>query len=158
MGESLTIRRYEPSDGKRVWAVHERALRASNLAFLGDTSLDADLTEIADRYLETGGEFLVGLVDGTVVATGGFQLEDERTAELRRMRVDPEYQRRGYGVRMLEELEGRARERGIEAVVLGTNERLTAARRLYEKHGYAETHRRPHPETGDVFVYYRKEL
>lgn len=60
VAEALTLRRYEPADADRVWAVHERALRASPLPFVEDAPADEDLTEITDRYLEAGGEFLVG--------------------------------------------------------------------------------------------------
>lgn len=74
------------------------------------------------------------------------------------MRVDPEYQGRGYGRRLLEALEARARERGVDRIVLETNERLEAARALYETRGDEEIGRKSHPATGDAFVEYRTVL
>jgi GNAT superfamily N-acetyltransferase len=151
---TLTLRRYEPADADDVWALHERALRASNLEFLEDAPAGTDLAEIAGRYLGTGGEFLVGLVDGDVVAMGGFQLENG-TVKIRRMRVHPDHQRRGYGTRLLAELERRASEAGV---ALETNVRLTAARRLYESQGDTQTGRETRRSTGDEFVRYSKPL
>lgn len=158
MGADLTVRRYEPADRERIWAVHERALRASPLEFVENAPADEDLAAISEEYLASGGEFLVGCVDGDVVAIGGFQLRGDETAELRRLRVHSDYQRRGFGRRLLEALEERARSRGLERLVLETNERLAAARRLYEAEGYEETRREPHPVTGDDVVRYEKEL
>ena len=40
-----------------------------------------------------------------IVAMGALRPLDGRTAELKRMRVLPEYQRRGYGQRILDSLE-----------------------------------------------------
>jgi len=159
---SLTLRRYEESDSEQVWTVHERALRASPLEFIEDAP-DDDLADITGHYLDSGGEFLVGLADGDIVATGGFQPEEDGetdeydTAEILRMRVHPDYQRRGYGEQVLEELERRAGERGFDTLVLYTNEKLTAARNLYEKHDYEETYRET-IQTDDTFIHYRKRL
>jgi len=88
---------------------------------------------------------------------GGFQVGDG-AATVRRMRVDPDHQRRGYGTRLLTAFEGRARERGLDRAVLETHVRLTAARRLYEDQGYEEVGRETDGPTGDEFVRYGKPL
>ena len=156
----LTLRRYRPADADRVWAVHEAALRASPLEFVEDAPADADLREIEATYLDAGGEFLVGVVVGRVVAVGGFRPADgdDDAVEIRRMRVHPDHQREGYGGRVLSALETRARDRGFDAAVLETNERLAAAQRLYERRGYEVVGRDTRPVTGDEFVSFRKEL
>lgn len=153
MDEALSIRRYEPADADRVLAVHEQAIRASPIS-LSDAPDDADLREIPERYLDAGGEFLVGTVEGEVVAIGGLQPRDG-AAEIRRMRVHPDHQRRGYGERLLSELESRAAELGFDRVRLETNENLTAARRLYEQRGYELV--ASNPDGGET-VRYRKAL
>ncbi|WP_049925638.1 GNAT family N-acetyltransferase [Halopiger goleimassiliensis] len=158
MSTALTLRRYDPGDADDVWTVHERAMRAAPIEFVDDAPGDRPLRRIPDHYLEAGGEFLVGLADDAVVAIGGFQREDPVTCQLRHLRVDPIYQRQGYGTRLLSELESRARADGIHEAVLWTNERLRAARRLYETNGYEETTRETHPDSGQVFVRYRKPL
>jgi len=99
MEGELAVGRYEPGDADRVWTVHERALRASSLTFVEDAAADEDIAAISERYLDAGGEFLVGLVDGEIVATGGFRPRGSEAVEIRRMRVHPDHQRRGYGAR-----------------------------------------------------------
>ena len=158
MEGDLTVRRYKPPDAEHVWTIHELALRASPLKFVENAAADEDLTEISERYLDVGGEFLVGLIDDEIIAIGGFQPREDDTAEIRRMRIHPDYQGQGYGERLLVDLEERARERGFNRLVLETNEYLTAAQKLYAKHSYEETHRETNTVTGDEFIYYQKEI
>lgn len=177
MSDDFGIRRYQPSDAERVWELHETAMRDAG-AYLdpddlpGDRTLDADLRAVEQTYLDGSGEFLVGERDGRVVAMGGFRRVDAdvesesvggpwgetagRTLEITRMRVAPGHQGNGYGRRILEELESRAREHGAETLVLDTLSRLSAARRLYEQHGYRQTHTETRGEWERLF--YRKSL
>nr|BFE82252.1 hypothetical protein GCM10020093_048530 [Planobispora longispora] len=54
----------------------------------------------------------MGEVAGRVVAMGGIRRVDDETAEMCRLRVHPEFQRRRYGARMVSTLEIRALELG----------------------------------------------
>ena len=159
------FRRYEPSDHEAVHALHERGLRAAGTwtdpAELPDW-VEADMDDIEGAYLDSGGEFLVCEGDGDggrLLAMGAFRpLPDEtfhdrvegRTAELKRMRVDPDHHREGVGSTLLEELEARAADAGFEQVVLDTGVGMDGARAFYEQHGY--THR------GDVTVAHGETL
>lgn len=158
----LGIRQYEPPDAERVLTVYELALEAHGWEFVQEIWPNQAITDshlgIAEDYLEVGGEFLVGLKEDIIVATGGFQPQDESTAEIRKMAVHPDHQRRGYGERILVELEGRAEIRGFDHLVLETFKPLTAARRLYEKYGYEEERRELDDELGEERIYYRKDL
>lgn len=155
--ENFVVRRYDDTDAERVWAVHEQALRASPLPFVEDAPLDEELRDVPGQYLETSGEFLVGVLDD-VVAIGGFQRRaGGAAAEIEHLRVHPNHQRQGFGGRILDALESRARRRGVERFVLETSEQLTAARSLYESRGYEVTERTPHPESGVDLLRYSKE-
>ena len=162
-GESggFSIRRYDPDDAVAVWRIHERALRASGIEFVEDAPADADLRRVEEIYRPEG-EFLVGTVDGDVVATGGFlpRPDDPRAAEIRRMRVGPDHRRRGYAKALLAALERRGCERGFERAWLETNADLTAARRLYESMGYRRTGEVTvdGPDGGIRFVRYARDL
>lgn len=140
----LTIRRYEPRDADSVWDLHERALRDVGRFDPEFAHLDADLRAIPDAYLDTGGEFLVGERAGEIVGMGALQPSaavehhdtDSGTAVVRRMRVDPDQQRRGYGSEILRALETRATELGFDRLVLDTMHDQTSAQGLYESFGY----------------------
>ena len=166
---SLELRRYEPRDADAVWALHQRALRDIGAYDEEYAHLDADLRAVPEAYLDAGGEFLVGEAttgsDGSasdgVVAMGGLQPatavdhhEADDAGVVRRMRVDPDHQRQGYGSRLLAELEARAADLGFDRLVLDTTPRQTAAMALYESFGYEETHRETTP-AGEM-VFYEK--
>ena len=102
---------------------------------------DSDLDDIETVYLRTGGEFLVGEINDVIVAMGGVRLNDDGSATLKRMRVHPRFQRRGHGRELLRRLEGAARQRGVQRIVLDTLPVQSAALALYLSNGYVETHR-----------------
>ena len=102
---------------------------------------DSDLDDIATVYLSAGGEFLVGEINDVIVAMGGVRLNDDGSATLKRMRVHPRFQRRGYGRELLRLLEEAARQRGVRRIVLDTLPVQSAALALYLSNGYLETHR-----------------
>ena len=102
---------------------------------------DSDLDDIDAVYLRTGGEFLVGEINDVIVAMGGLRLNDDDSATLKRMRVHPRVQRRGYGRELLRRLEEAARQRRVQRIVLDTLPVQSAALALYASSGYAETHR-----------------
>lgn len=157
MSGEFTIRPYRPSDEQRVWVVHERAFRESPMEFVEDAPGD-DIIDVAEQCLDGDGRFFVGIVGGDIVATGGYQQRASDTAEIRRMRVHPAHQGQGFGEQLLEEIERRVYEAGNRSIVLHTNERLRAARTMYRKHGYEETHRETLAGLGDELIYYRKQL
>jgi ribosomal protein S18 acetylase RimI-like enzyme len=133
---TLTLRRYRPDDETRVWDLHTTALAAIGaLAPAGPH--DADLHAIEAVYLAPGGEFLIGELNGEPVAMGAVRPLGDGRGELRRMRVHPDHQGRGFGQAMLGALEARAGELGLRALVLDTAVKQTAAIALYRKNGYA---------------------
>ena len=72
------------------------------------------------------------------VGMGALRLAGTGIAEIKRMYVIPEHRGAGVAKRILEELERRARGRGLRAVRLDTNARLTEANRMYREAGYRE--------------------
>ncbi|ELZ04370.1 GNAT family N-acetyltransferase [Natrialba aegyptia] len=171
MAQPLTIRRYQAGDGPRVQAVHEAAMRAAGAYVEGVP--DDDLETIPETYLDMAGTFLVGTVDGRIVATGALRPVSEATiaakysatspdstVELTRLRVAPDHQRCGYGGRLCDELERRARTRGATAIVLDTLSIQSAAQGLYETQGFELVHREPIEQSAEEvdLLVYRKEL
>ena len=138
--DPLRIRRYEPKDKRAVRRLHDDALNEVG-AHLGSGDWDDDLDEVESVYLDSGGEFLVGVLDGEVVAMGALMRISQEKAELKRMRIRPGLQGRGYGQTMLDALHLRAAELGYFTLRLDTTVQQRAAQRLYLKNGYHETGR-----------------
>ena len=163
----IAIRPARPADADRLQELNRVALRQVDAYVEGVA--DSDLDDVVSHYDGDGGAFLVGEVDGDVVAMGGLQpadggvwtdralrSDDGPAAEITRMRVDPDHQRRGYGSRLLDALEAQARESGFEVLVLDTTARQTGARALYESTGYERVEAFEW-RTYEVLLY-RKEL
>ena len=137
---SLHIRRYAPGDKYAVRRLHDDALNEVG-AHLGRGPWDEDLDEIEGVYLKSGGEFLVGVLDGEVVAMGALRRISPDAAEVKRMRVKPDLQGRGYGQTLLDALHLRAAELGYSTLHLDTTVQQRAAQLLYVKNGYREVRR-----------------
>lgn len=157
----MKVRRYDSSDRNAVWRVHDSALRAAWDAF--DPEYNRYLRHIEREFLDAGGEFLVcdaGPTDeptpgenSGVVALGGFQplarrgysLDDlgldgvpytaEQTVRVRSVAVAPEWQGRGVGTELMQELQRRA-AKSYEQVVLQSPAALPETHRFYESLGY----------------------
>lgn len=140
---TFRIRRYRWSDLEAVAALHQIGLAQVGLAPGDGVYYDHDFPRIHEIYLDDHGEFLVGVLDGRVIAMGGLRRVTDREAEVCRMRVHPEHQRRGYGTRILARLEERAVELGYRRLRCDTTVNQIAAIALYRKHGWVETGRRP---------------
>ncbi len=158
--DCMILRHYQPADDDEVWFLHKLALDGVG-ANAGDGPWNDDLHDIDEAYPRNGGEFLVGHVDGRLVVMGALRRVDDEIAEIKRMRVHPNFQRKGFGQAMLTVLEERAAQLGYTKIVLDTTDRQKAAQALYEKHGYVEVGRKVanFPGTGEIgIILYEKSL
>ncbi|MPZ16157.1 MAG: HAD-IA family hydrolase [Chloroflexi bacterium] len=135
----LTIRRYVDADHDAVWNLHNIALDGTG-AYPGNGPWDDDLHHIPEIYL-TEGDFLVGEREQRIVAMGAIRRTSAEGAELKRMRVHPDSQRRGFGQHMLDALQRRAIQLGYARLSLDTTVQQVAAQQLYLKNGFTETGR-----------------
>ena len=136
----LQFRQYQSSDAEAVRELHILGLEQMG-AYFGEGPWDADLNQIEQVYLQNQGEFLVGLEDGRLIAMGALQKTSEGLAEIKRMRVHPDYQGRGIGQLILSRLEEKARELGYTRLHLDTSTKQLAAQHLYQKNGFYEVRR-----------------
>ncbi|MEF3302681.1 GNAT family N-acetyltransferase [Paenibacillus sp. GYB003] len=147
----MELRPYRQTDYDGVLKLDELALREAGANKDGGPR-DDDLRDIEAAFAGSGGECWVGEEDGDIVAMGAFRPTSNDTAEIKRLRVAPALQRRGYGRRMLDKLEERAKARGCVLLHLDTTAEQTAARRLCESAGYS-VHDRRVVDGGDRYMY-----
>jgi ribosomal protein S18 acetylase RimI-like enzyme len=136
----FTLRRYTPADQETVEYLHVHAIQQAG-AYLGRGPWDDDVYTIEETYLNNQGEFLIGEWDGIFVAMGALRRTSSERAEIKRMRVHPDYQGRGFGQIILSELEARACAIGYKTLHLDTSVVQVPAQKLYEKNGFREVGR-----------------
>jgi ribosomal protein S18 acetylase RimI-like enzyme len=152
----LTIRRYRSSDRDAVWKLHLQALEPTGAMLPGGPWNDDDLNNIENEYLNRAGEFMVGIIDRKIVCMSALKKKTNSTAEIKRMRVYPDYQRKGLGQLMLDKIEERARQLGYKELELDTTTKQVAAQKLYEKNGYRRTSQINYG--GLDIIFYEKKL
>jgi GNAT superfamily N-acetyltransferase len=134
---ALVIRDYEPADHETLVELNRYGLAAAGVPEDADI-YRGDLDDIAGTYLSQRGVMLVGEVEGAVVAMGGLWQVDAASCEIRRMRVRPNHQGRGYARALLGALEDRARQLGYETALLVTGPEQHPAIDLYRSAGYEQ--------------------
>lgn len=139
--ENIKFRQFENIDEEAVNKLHIEGLKQSD-SFIDDPKareeLDKDLKKIKDEYISTGGEFFVALIDDKIVGMGALRKVDDATAEIKRMRVEPSFQGKGYGGLMLDKLIEKAKEIGYKKLILDTSIKQTVAQQLYLSRGFKE--------------------
>ena len=73
---------------------------------------------------------------GNAVGGGAIKKYDERSAELKRVFVRPDFQNRGIGTRLVSLLIEWAAELGFSRIILETGERLAESCAVYKKLGF----------------------
>jgi GNAT superfamily N-acetyltransferase len=122
-----TIRQYRRTDDPQIWALAALpAVPAPNsdlppLPLPGADQPPPDLPELADiaeRFLRTGGDFLVAETTSAIVGTAGLLLADKDTADVVMVRVHPAVRRRGIGTALVAAVELRAEGLGVHRLNL----------------------------------------
>jgi ribosomal protein S18 acetylase RimI-like enzyme len=92
----------------------------------------------ADGFVAPTGALLVASLWSEPLGCGGLLWQEDGTAYIKRMWIDPSARGLGIGRRLLAELEALAERQGCETVRLETNRSLTEAIALYRSAGYVE--------------------
>jgi GNAT superfamily N-acetyltransferase len=149
------IRRYLPDDALYLMQLHVAPMLHTG-AYHGPGPWDDDLQDVPVAYLNSGGEFLIGVLDGVAVAMGAVRRLTDTQGEIKRMRVLPEFQGRGYGRAILAALEQFAVAAGMTTLILETGAVLVGAQQLYLSNGWVETQRGT--VEGLPCIYFEKQL
>ena len=135
-------------------------LRAYGLDIPGTAYYDEGLDRLSEYYSAPGRAYFVLLDGGDVL--GGVGLAGigvfPDCAELQKLYLADRAKGRGLGSRLLTLFEREAAKLGYRRAYLETHTNLSAALRLYEKHGYTEIARPASVVHGTMNKFYFKEL
>jgi GNAT superfamily N-acetyltransferase len=124
-----------------VWELHIAVFEAAGTPSLPGPWND-DFANIESVYLRNRGEFLIGLLEGKIVAMGALRIVKDEIAEIKRMRVHPDHWRDGFGQAVFNRLQDRAIELGYRKLILDTMPQQVPAQRFYIKNGFRQTGRK----------------
>lgn len=145
----------DPQPGDMGWIVHRQAVLYAQ-EYGWNTEYEALVAEIVAKFVR---EFApasercwIAEKDGKVVGSVFIVRQDEITAKLRLLYVDPCARGLGIGSRLVDECLRFARQVGYKKMVLWTNSVLTGARRIYDRAGFQLTEEEPHHSFGKDLV------
>jgi putative acetyltransferase len=135
MTEELHIARFTPADQAEAKALILAGMK-EHWGFI-DPTLNPDLNDIAASY--GSGIFLVGRLDGRLVATGALKHISTDSAEICRMSVAGDLRRLGLGRQMIVRVIEQARELGCKKIVLETTADWQDVVAFYDRAGFTRT-------------------
>ncbi|SDJ12175.1 bifunctional helix-turn-helix transcriptional regulator/GNAT family N-acetyltransferase [Billgrantia gudaonensis] len=145
----------DPRPGDMGWIVHRQAVLYAQ-EYGWNTEYEALIAEIVAKYLRDFDprweRCWIAEKQGNVVGSVFVVREDEATAKLRLLYVDPCARGLGIGRRLVDECLRFARHAGYRQMVLWTNSVLTDARRIYERAGFELVEETPHHSFGKDLV------
>lgn len=153
----------DPQPGDMGWIVHRQAVLYAQ-EYGWSSEYEALIAEIAAKFLRDfdprAERCWIAERNGRVVGSVFVVKENETTAKLRLLYVEPSARGLGIGGRLVDECLKFARQVGYEKMVLWTNSILVDARRIYERAGFELVEEEPHHSFGKDLVgqVWRREL
>lgn len=150
---AFILRGPEPGDLGQV--VHRQAaLYAREYGW--DWTFEGLISEIAGQFVRNfdpaSERCWIAEMEGEIVGSVFVVREDEHTAKLRMLYVDPVARGKGLGRTLVDECLRFARAKGYRRMVLWTNDILVSARRIYEAAGFELIEEEPHRSFGKDLV------
>ncbi len=144
-----------PQPGDMGWIIHRQALLYAQ-EYGWNNEYEALVADILARFVR---EFdparercWIAVKDGKVIGSVFIVRQDDKTAKLRLLYVDPCARGLGIGSRLVDECLRFSRQVGYTKMVLWTNSILTGARRIYDKAGFQLVEEEAHHSFGKDLV------
>ncbi len=143
--QRVQVRSYEPRDQATVARLYTDGLLAGQIA-PNDTGADIENINIA-YFDDKAAHFWIAELEGKVLGMIGVARDSEHLAEIRRLRVDKQFQQKPIGAKLLETALAHCHKHGHLKVVFDTrvdaDSGPDAVVDLFERFGFQHTRTRP---------------
>jgi N-acetylglutamate synthase-like GNAT family acetyltransferase len=147
----LQVRTFQPRDQAAVSRLYTEGLLAGQIA-ANDTG--ADIENIHEAYFEDDeSHFWIAEVEENIVGMIGVARDQEHTAEIRRLRVDPQFKQSVIGAKLIETALAHCKHHGYLKVVLDTRFDPDAVLDLFDRFGFQHT-RTKSTDSKDLLEFY----
>lgn len=152
---SFVVRSYDPADCATCRRLFVDGLIGGKIP---DFDVGTDLDDITKTYMKAGGHFWVAELAGAekpgrIIGMIGVQQREEGTAEVRRLRVDEAFRRRGVGTELLDRALQFCQDGGHLKIILDTFMEREPAIRLFEKFRFRHARTRRMGEKDLLYFY-----
>lgn len=130
--------RIEPPDTPDARFCFEQYFRELAARFEAGFDPARSISATPDELTPPAGVLVLARLDGRPVGCGALKAKEDGIGEIKRMWVRADVRGLGLGRRILEALEGRARDFGLSTLRLETNRTLVEAHSLYRACGFRD--------------------
>jgi putative acetyltransferase len=135
--QDLNVRTFESRDQQAVSRLYDKGLLAGQIA---PNDSGADIDNMREAYFDNERHhFWVAEIQDKVVAMIGVASDEKHTAEVRRLRVEPEYQRTAIASKLLEIAIAHCKHHGYLKVRLDTRFERNTAVGMFDHVGFQHT-------------------
>lgn len=145
----------DPQPGDLGWIIHRQSVLYAQ-EYGWNNEFEALVAEIIAKYVHDfdpkSERCWIAEKNGKVVGSVFVVRQDDTTAKLRLLYVDPAARGLGIGGRLVDECLRHARLVGYKRIVLWTNSVLTGARRIYDRAGFELVEEESHHSFGKDLI------
>ncbi|OGW75779.1 MAG: hypothetical protein A2Z72_05180 [Omnitrophica bacterium RBG_13_46_9] len=133
----MEVRKYRPEDSvdvkKLILSILEKEYPFDQFAYK-----DTDINDISGTYGGDSNAFFVIERENKIVGTVGVKKETEHSALIRRLFVDSDYRKKGFGTALLKEAIEFCRSQKYKEVIFRATDRMSQVMSLCKKMGFEE--------------------
>ncbi|MEM9030335.1 MAG: GNAT family N-acetyltransferase [Pseudomonadota bacterium] len=147
MDKELVVRVAQRADAEEIDHLYKHSIRCNKQGFIQDFSFHGSLWKRSREWRAAGGELLVGRISNALAGIGALSPINSRVAEICKLHVSENFQRRGIGEAIVLTLMRLAESHNFKEVQLHVTQSQQSAIRLYQRLGFEDAETVPYKTT-----------
>jgi enamine deaminase RidA (YjgF/YER057c/UK114 family)/GNAT superfamily N-acetyltransferase len=109
-------------------------------------NFEQEISELPGPYVPSQGRLLLALYEGEAAGVIGLKRYDDKTGEIKRLYVPPQYRGNGIGKGLVQAAMVEARKAGYKRVIADTDLNMRIAMVIFDEHGFKQVDGKGHFE------------